>query len=223
MNGAIATRVWHLALAAGVAWLLAACSERPPCTLCPAIDQRDPQALQGLLARGEPVTVAALEHAFDPNLLTVRLRGDAPGATDRRIAELLIDAGDVNSQWTVVLLSGGGGSARSTTGRSGSSWQFKRTLAGAVIETWPDAAMVARLLQRGLDVRGAAGGEALRSAAAAGGRTAVQALLAAGAPVNHVGADKLRPTTALAEAIQRRDLAVIADLEAAGALEWPDD
>jgi len=199
-------------------WLLplAGCDEPPPCPLCPAIAQRAPQAVQALLDRGEPVTREALEKAIEPRRLDQRTQFSLE-PRDRRIAELLIARGDVNARWHVSASSGGRGS--STVRGSG----YQRHLAAAVMVNWPDPALVALLVQRGLDVKGEAGGEALRAAAVAGSRDAVRAWIAAGAPVNHVGTEgSFGRTTALAEAIQRRDLAMIADLEAAGALEWPD-
>lgn len=195
---------------------LAGCGEPPPCPLCPAIGQRDPPAVQALLDRGEPVTREALEDAIEPRRLDQRTQFRIE-PRDRRIAELLIARGNVHARWHVSTTSGGTG----TSSVRGSG--FQRHLAAAVMVNWPDPAMVALLLQRGLDAKGEAGGEALRAAVVAGGRDAVRAWIAAGAPVNHVGTEgSFGRTTALAEAIQRRDLAMIADLEAAGALEWPD-
>ena len=179
---------------------LAGCDDPPPCPLCPAIAQRDPQAVQALLDRGEPVTREALEQAIEPRRIDPRTQFRVE-PRDRRIAELLIARGDVNARWPVSTTSGGRGT--STVRGSG----FQRHLAAAVMVNWPDAAMVALLLQRGLDAKGEAGGEALRAAVVAGGRDAVRAWIAAGAPVNHVGAEgSFGRTTALAEAIQRRDL-----------------
>lgn len=183
------------------------CSDPPPCTLCEAIDRRDVAAVQALVARGEPVSRDALERAIEPRGLDQRT-GARLEPRDRRIAELLLARGDANARWTVT--------------RSGrGSQQTQRHLGAALLTAWPDAAAVALLLQRGLDAKGEPGGEALRAAAERGGRDAVQALLATGAPVNHAGPDG-KGMTALAHAIQRRDLPMIDALERAGALEWPD-
>lgn len=185
---------------------LAGCDDPPPCPLCAAVEARDPAAVQALLDRGETVTRQALEAAIEPRAID-RRSGSRPEPRDRRMAELLLSRGDANARWTVV--------------RSGrGSQQTQRHLGAALLTTWPDARMVALLLQRGLDVKGDPGGEALRAATARGGHEAVRALLAAGAPVNHAGPDGKAPT-ALAEAIQRRDAALIELLERAGALEWP--
>jgi len=200
-----------VALAAAV---LTGCSAPPPCRLCDAVEARDLAAVRALLAQGEAVTARVLETAADPNRVVARTPPGGPEAIDREIVDLLLENGDPNARW---MLAG----SRLRSGSSSGS-QKAVYLAEALMELWGDRAMVERLLARGLDVRGTPGGQALRQAVISRRPDAVRALLAAGAPVNHVGVNVLDRTTPLAEAIQTRDLALIALLESAGAVEWAD-
>jgi len=187
--------------------LLAACSTAP-CPLCRAIEAGDEPAVRARLAAGDSVTLAALQLAIDQTTILGRLGMAELGATDRAIADAVLQHADVNRRWSEVTTD-------RHSARSSRSYVYA---AAAAVQTWGDSAMIALLLDRGLDVRGVPGGEALVVAAREGRADAVRLLLAAGAPVNHTGVSV--PSTALAEAIQRRDLALIATLEAAGALEW---
>jgi hypothetical protein len=193
---------------------LTGCSAPPPCRLCDAVDARDVVAVRELLADGEAVTTRVLETAADPSHVVARTPAGGPEAVDREIVELLLERGDPNARWMLA-----GSRLR---GSSSSGSQKAVYLAEALVEVWGDRALVERLIARGLDVRGTPGGQALRQAVISGRQDAVVALLAAGAPVNHVGVNVLDRTTPLAEAIQARDLALIALLESAGAVEWVD-
>lgn len=192
---------------------LAGCGAPPSCALCDAIEARDPAAVRTALAAGAAVTAREVELAADPNRVVTRASG-SPDARDREIVEALIDTADANVSWKVL-----GGGLRGSSSRGS---QRTRYLAEALMELWGDRPLLDRLMARGLDVRGTAGGQALRQAVASGRTDAVRALVAAGAPVNHVGINLLEQTTPLAEAIQLRDLDLIALLEAAGAVEWPE-
>jgi hypothetical protein len=192
---------------------LTGCGGPPPCRLCDAVEARDAAGVRAMLTAGESVSVRALQIATDPTLVAVRTQGGDEGR-DRAIAELLLEKGDPNAHWTTA-----GGRLR---GSSSSGSQETVYVAEALMESWGDRAMVDRLLARGLDVRGTPGGQALRQAVISRRHDAAEALLAAGAPVNHVGVNVLDQTTPLAEAIQTRDLALIGLLEAAGAVEWVD-
>ncbi len=195
--------------------LVSGCDDVPPCPLCDAIEARDAGAVRARLAEGAAVTEYAVELAADPNRVVGRVGGE-PEGVDRKIVDLLIERADPNTSWKRVS----GGSGRYSSATRGS--QSTVYLAEALMELWGDLALVDRLLARGLDVRGTPGGQALRQAVISRRTEAAKALVAAGAPVNHVGIDVLDRTTPLAEAIQLRDLETIALLEAAGAVEWPD-
>lgn len=192
---------------------LAGCEAPPPCRLCDAIEARDVGSVRALLAAGEAVTPRVLEEAADPSRVTARAGGD-PGPVDRELVDLLLETGDPNAYWRIA-----GNRLRHS---SMSSAQTTLYLAESLMELWGDRALVERLLARGLDVRGTPGGQALRQAVISRRADAVRALVAAGAPVNHAGVNALDRTTPLAEAIQTRDLELIALLEAAGAVEWSD-
>jgi len=189
----------------------AACADGP-CRLCDAVEARDASAVRTLLEEGEPVTAVVLEVATDPGLVMTRLKGDRPEPRDREIVEMLLDRGDPHARWVVS----------SYGRRSTSATRVTRFAASSVMELWGDRAMVDLLRRRGLDVNGQAAGEALRHAVANRRHEAVRALIDAGVAVNFVGINVLQRTTPLAEAIQTRDLDVIAMLEAAGAVEWID-
>lgn len=193
--------------------LAAACDAPPPCALCDAIEARDAAAVRAQLGAGAAVTSREIELAADPARVVVRT-GGGPQAADREVVELLVERVDPNVSWKVV--SGG------LRGSSSTGSQKTRYLAEALMELWGDRAILDRLVARGLDVRGVPGGQALRQAVISGRVDAVRALVAAGAPVNHVGINLVERTTPLAEAIQTRDLALIALLEQAGAVEWVD-
>jgi hypothetical protein len=209
MNGL--TRGWLSTLvricSAPLLALSAACSATP-CLLCEAIVSGDEAAVRARLAAGDSVTMTALRLAVDQTTILSRLGMAELGDTERAIADAVVQQADVNGRWSELT----------TDRRSARSSRMYMYAAAAAVQTWGDSAMLGLLLQRGLDVRGVPGGEALVMAAREGRADAVRLLLAAGAPVNHTGISV--PTTALAEAIQRRDLAMIDRLEAAGALEW---
>ncbi len=190
---------------------LAGCDEPPPCRLCEAVAARNPGTVRALIGQGEPVSQRALEEAADPNWISSRLELESPDARDREIVEVLVQHGDPNTKWTET--------SRRSRSSTSSGTTTTTYLAAALMQTWGDEQMVALLVRRGLDVRGPAGGEALRQAVIGRRHAAVRALLDAGAPVNHVSVNGDR-TTPLAEAIQSRDLALIESLEAAGAVEW---
>lgn len=204
--------LWFLVLATMAA--VSGCTGTDVCNLCDAIEERDVEAVRTLLNNGEPVTQAALDMAADPS--RVRSRSMAsPDAVDREVVDLLLERGDPNAYWMLARSRG-----RNDTFSSGS--QTTVYLAAALMDLWGNAAIVEQLITRGLDVRGTPGGEALREAAIGERLEAARALLAAGAPVNHVGVNVLSRTTPLAEAIQTRNLEMIALLEDAGAVEWVD-
>jgi ankyrin repeat protein len=183
-----------------------ACGAPPPCELCDAVAAGDTAAVGAALRAGAAVTPQAWQTALE------RLdRGggrDPVDAKDREIVDVLLRHGaDPNHVW--VTTSGVRRDLRSRT---------ERFAAATLLAAWDDPSLVDALIERGLDATGTAGGEALVAAAGAEHGRAVARLLEAGAPVNHVSAhDGL---TALASAIQTRNLAVIAALESAGAVEW---
>lgn len=187
--------------------LLTACGAAP-CLLCDAIESGDEARVRVRLAAGDTVTPAVLRLALDQTTILGRLRMAELGATERAIADAVLQRADVNQRWSELTTD-------RYSARSSRSYVYA---AAAAVQTWGDSAMVAMLLDRGLDVGGVPGGEALVMAAREGRDEALRLLLSAGAPVNHTGVSV--PSTALAEAIQRRDLALIALLEAAGAVEW---
>lgn len=180
------------------------------CRLCEAVLARNPATVRALLASGEPVTPYALETAVTR---TDWVGARPPGPEDVEILELLIDRGDANTSWTVT-----------SRGRASSVGSSRRCYfsAGVVEAGRQDPALVRRLLARGLDGRGAAGGEALHKAVAMGALDVARALIDAGAPVNHATTCGISATTPLHEAIQTRSLEMIALLEQAGAVEWAD-
>ncbi len=204
--------IWMLALAAMAA--VAGCTGTGPCRLCDAIEERDVDTVRALVNDGEPATQQALEVAADPARVFSRSM-TSPDAIDRDIVEALLDHGDPNTRWMLAR-------ARGRDDRYSGGSQTTVYLAAALMELWGDAAIVEQLVARGLDVRGTPGGEALRQAAIDERLEGARALLSAGAPVNHVGVNVMGRTTPLAEAIQTRNLELIALLESAGAVEWID-
>lgn len=190
--------------------LVAGCDDIPPCPLCDAIEARDVAAVRARLAEGHAVTMYALELAADPNRVESRVMG-SPQDVDREMVDVLLETADPNTSWKRV-----------SSGKGTGGSQKRIYLAEALMELWGDTALLDRLIARGLDVRGTPGGQALRQAVISQRTEAVKRLIAAGAPVNHVGINVPARTTPLAEAIQLRDLDVIGLLEQAGAVEWVD-
>jgi hypothetical protein len=187
------------------------------------VASEDADAVDRALAGGTPVTEAAWAAAL----------GRVGSIQDRegpqlRIARLLLDHGaSPEYSWTGVL--GGQASATGASirlgdttvgGGSSSSSTRRRYFAAALVAgDTDDASLIGAFLEKGLDPKGQAAGEALVVAAMKGHVNVVKRLLAAGVSPNYVASQPPR-RTALAEAIQTRRLDVIAALEAAGAREW---
>lgn len=196
-----------------------------PCPLCDAVASRDVAQVQAAVGQGGKTTPAAWQAALEA----------ARGSTERdtpalAIVALLLDHGaDPNDFWTPS----GSSSSRpadetslrlgNTTFTSGGSTRpSRRRLFAAEVAALrsADPALIDRFLAKGLDVQGRGAGEALVSATRVRHLAIVQRLLDAGVPPNYV-TNEVPRRTALAEAIQTLDVALIAALDAKGAREWP--
>jgi hypothetical protein len=187
--------------------------------LCAAIEARDPGQVSALLEAGAPVDAQVLELAVDPEVLASRLRGSDPEDRDYAIAMLLLEHADPNVRWRKFAQGRGASTPGGSTQGFGSTNPDYQYLAASITTLWDDPAPLALLTERGLDIEGVPGGEALYRAVAAQHMSSVKTLLAAGAPVNHRYVNHPR-NTPLSEAIQTRNVELIALLEEAGAVEW---
>lgn len=193
-----------------------------PCPLCDVVTTGDSAAVDRALADGAAVT----DDAWALALQRVESPQDHGGPPLQIVAALLEHGADANFSWSSIsprASSGGasitlGGTTASTASAGGSS-RRRHFAAAAIASDTDDVAILDRLLDRGLDPRGQAAGEALIAAAMAGHARLVSRLLDAGVPPNYVASQAPR-RTALAEAIQTLNLDVIAALEAAGGREW---
>lgn len=191
------------------------------CPLCDAVVTEDPTAVERALSDAATVNDRAWRMALE----RVDSPQDHEGPPLEIVTTLLSRGADPNYFWTGA--SGGtsqaGGSVTFgdvTVGSGSSRSSGRRHFAAAAVAGDTDKVQTIDLfLQKGLDVKGAPAGEALVAAARASHVNTVRRLLQAGVPVNYVASEVPR-RTALAEAIQTRDLAVIAALESAGAREW---
>ena len=189
------------------------------CPLCEAVDSGDVARVRAGIDAGGAVTIAAWHDALEG------LQGAGPTL---EIVALLLDHGaDPNEFWTPSRSYTVGGTTASarfgdTTLASGDVTRPSRRrvfAAQVVAERSGDLALINRFLDHGLDVHGPGAGEALMAAARGGHLEMVRRLLGAGVPVNYVASQPPR-RTALAEAIQMRDLPLIGVLEGKGAREW---
>lgn len=175
------------------------------CPLCDAVDTNDPARVRAALVDGAPIDDRAWQVAV------LNLSNSNGGASQIAIVRLLMEAGaDPNANWSM----GGSMSTRSTVQRASSTMWASAVLAQATAT--PD--LVDVMLSHGLDVGGPAAAEALIGAVVMQRTAVVDRLLRAGVPPN--GPSDSGAPSALAHAIQTRDRALIATIEAAGGREW---
>lgn len=179
--------------------LAAACGGSAPCALCDAVAAKDLGRARQVLQDGAAVDRVSWELA-----VTSLANGETEG--EALVGLLAASGADPNHR-----LSSPGSARRGAMNPSGA-----RSAAGIIAGNTADPAVIEAMLQHGLDVKGAAGAEALTAAAAATHTAVVERLLAAGVPVNATAEGR----TALSYAIETRHRPTIAALERAGALEW---
>jgi ankyrin repeat protein len=176
-----------------------------PCPLCDAVDTNDPAQVRTALEDGAPIDDRAWQIAV------INLSNSNGGVPEIAIARLLVERGaDPNASWSV----GGSTSTRSTVQRGASKTWASTVLAQASAEP----SLVDAMLAHGLEVRGVAAAEALIAAAVLERTAVVLSLLRAGVPPNRQ--DGEGGPSALAYAIQTRNLELIGALEAGGGREW---
>ncbi len=195
-----------------------------PCPLCDAVASGTVTQVQAALDQGATTTPAAWRAALES------ARGSTERDTPARaIVALLLDHGaDPDDFWTPS----GASSSRppdesslrlgnTTFTGGGSTRPSRRRVFAAEVAALrsADPALIDRFLAKGLEVQGRGAGEPLVSAARVRHLAILQRLLEAGVPPNYVANEAPR-RTALAEAIQTLDVALIAALEAKGAREW---
>ena len=180
-------------------------SARADCPLCDAVATNEPADVRAALDRGAPMATLAWEAAV------IHL-GNAPdGEAEAQIVRLLLERGaDPNAYFFV----GGTMASRSAVQPSASKIWASSVIAQSTAADEITAAMITH----GLAPRGQAAAEALIAAAISERVPAVRRLIDAGVPPNRV--DGEGGPSALARAIQTRNLELIAVLEAAGGREW---
>ena len=178
---------------------------RVECPLCEAVATNDPAKVRVALDDGAPMADAAWEAAVR------RVTDSGADASAVEIVRTMLSRGaDPNASWFV-----GGTEAR----RSAIQPAATRMWASAVLaQSTASDALTAAMITHGLAPRGQAAAEALIAAAISERVPAVRRLIDAGVPPNRV--DGEGGPSALARAIQTRNLELIAVLEAAGGREW---
>ncbi len=175
------------------------------CALCDAVATNDPAQVRTALDNGAPIDDRAWQVAV------IDVSNTNGGAAEMAIARLLVERGaDPNAFWVM----GGTRASRSAVQSAGSKMWASGVLAQA--SATPD--LVDTMVAHGLDVKGSAAAEALIAATILERTPVVVSLLRAGVPANRT--DGERGPSALAYAIQTRNLALIEAIEASGGREW---
>lgn len=175
------------------------------CELCDAVETNDPAQVRTALENQVPIDDRAWQVAV------ISLSNSNGGTAETAIARLLVERGaDPNAFWVM----GGTRASRSAVQTAGSKMWASAVLAQA--SAAPD--LVDTMVAHGLDVKGPAGAQALIAAAILERTAAVASLLRAGVPAN--SSDGEPGPSALAYAIQTRNLELIRVIEASGGREW---
>lgn len=175
------------------------------CALCDAVATNDPAQVRTALDSGAPLDDRGWQAAV------ISLSNSNGGAAEIAIARLLVERGaDPNAFWFM------GGSRASRSAVEGAASKMWASAVLAQASAAPD--LVDTMVAHGLDVNGSAAAEALIAAAVLERTPAVVSLLRAGVPANRT--DGERGPSALAYAIQTRNLELIRAIEAGGGREW---